>query len=44
MGYHNISHNDGVLDPSEAKNTSIMTFDDVAYEKQDKIRSYFCMG
>jgi len=32
MGYHTFSHNDGILNP------------DVAYEKQDKIRSYFCMG
>jgi len=44
MGYHTFSHNDGVLDPSEAKYNSIMIFDDVACEKQDNIRSYFCMG
>jgi len=41
MGYHNFSHNDGVLDPSDAKNNSIIIFDDVACEKQDSIRSYF---
>jgi len=35
MGYHTFSHNDGVLDPSEAKNNSIMIFDDVAFENQD---------
>jgi len=44
MGFHTFSHNDGVLDPSEAKNNSIMTFDDVDCEKQDKIRSCSCMG
>jgi len=44
MGYHTFSHNEGVLDPSEAKNNFIMIFDDVACEKQDNIRSYFCMG
>jgi len=44
MGYHTFSHNDGVLDPSAAKNNSIMIFDYEACEKQDNIRSYFCMG
>jgi len=44
MGYHTFSHNEGVLDPSEAQNNSIMIFDDVACEKRDNIRSYFCMG
>jgi len=33
-----------VLDPSEAKTNSIMIFEDVACEKHDNIRSYFCMG
>jgi len=37
MGYHTFSHNEGVLDPNEAKNNSIMIFDDVACEKQDLI-------
>jgi len=41
MGYHTFSHNDGVLDPSEAKNNSIMIFDDVVCENQDNISSYF---
>jgi len=43
MGYHTFCHNDGVLEPSEAKNNSIMIFDVVACEKQDNIRSYFSM-
>jgi len=42
--YYTFSHNDGVLDLSEAKNSSIIIFDDVASEKQDNIRCYFCMG
>jgi len=42
MGYHTFFHNDGVLDPSQAKNN--MIFDNVACEKQDNISSYFCMG
>jgi len=33
-----------VLDPSEAKNISIMICHDVACEKQGNIRPYFCMG
>jgi len=44
MGYHTFSHNDGVIDLSEAKNNSIMIFDDVACEKQDNTRSYICIG
>ena len=44
MGYHTFSQNESVLPPSKAKNNSIMIFDDVACEKQDNIRSYFCMG
>jgi len=39
MGYHTFS----VLDPNETKNNSIMIFDGVACEKQDIIRSFFCM-
>jgi len=38
MGYHTFSHNEGVVDPSEAKNNSIIIFDNVACEKQDNIR------
>jgi len=37
MGYHTFFHNDGVLDPSEARNNSVMIFDDVACEKQENI-------
>lgn len=44
MGYYTFSENETVLPPNEAKNNSIMIFDDVACEKQNNIRSYFCMG
>jgi len=44
MGYRTFSHNDGVLNPSVAKNNYIMIFYDEACEKQDNIRSYFSMG
>ncbi|KAL7287168.1 hypothetical protein TKK_0018602 [Trichogramma kaykai] len=33
-----------VLSPDEALPNSLMIFDDVACEKQDNVRAYFCMG
>lgn len=44
MGFHTFSENEDVLPPDEAKSNSIIIFDDVACEKQNNIRSYFCMG
>lgn len=44
MGYYTFSDNEEVIPPDKAKQNSIMIFDDVACEKQDNIRSYFCMG
>lgn len=44
MGYYTFSDNDSVISPNEAQNNSIMIFDDVACEKQNNIRAYFCMG
>lgn len=44
MGYFTFSDNESVIPPDEAKNNSIIIFDDVACEKQNNIRSYFCMG
>lgn len=38
------SQNDDVLPPEEAKKNSIIIFDDVACDKQNNIRQYFCMG
>ena len=44
MGYYTFSDNESVIPPDEAKNNSVMIFDDVACEKQNNIRAYFCMG
>lgn len=44
MGYFPFSENEEVIDPSEALEDSVFIFDDVACEKQDKIRAYFCMS
>lgn len=44
LGYYTFSENSAVLPPTEAKQNSIFVFDDVACEKQDHIRAYFCMG
>jgi len=38
------SNNCDVISIEEAKRNSIFIFDDVACEKQDNIRSYFCLG
>ena len=44
MGYYTFTNNSDVMQPDKAKKNSIMIFDDVACEKQNNIRSYFCMG
>ena len=44
IGYYTFSDNEDVIPPDSAKPNSIMIFDDVACEKQNNIRSYFCMG
>lgn len=44
LGYYTFSNNSDVISPEEAKPNSIFIFDDVACDKQDNIRSYFCMG
>lgn len=44
MGYYTFADNESVIPPNEAKTNSIMIFDDVACEKQNNIRAYFCMG
>ncbi len=38
------SNNEEVIQPEEAKPNSLFIFDDVACEKQNNMRSYFCMG
>lgn len=42
--YYTYAANDEVIDPSDAKEYSIFIFDDVACDKQDNIKKYFCMG
>lgn len=44
LGYCKFSSNDDVISPGEAKSNSLMIFDDVACDKQNNIRAYFCMG
>lgn len=44
MGYFPYSDNDDIIDPADALDSSLMIFDDVACDKQDKIRAYFSMG
>lgn len=44
MGFFSFSENDTVIPPEKAKPNSIMIFDDVACEKQNNVRAYFCMG
>lgn len=44
VGYYPYTENDDVIDPTEAKENSVFIFDDVACDKQDKIRMFFSMG
>lgn len=44
MGFYTFENNESVIPPNEAKSNSVMIFDDVACEKQNHIRAYFCMG
>ena len=42
--YYPYSEHEDVVRPKDAKPQSIMICDDVACEKQDNMRAYFCMG
>ena len=44
INYFPFESSENIIDPSEAKTNSIFIFDDVACDKQDKIRAYFSMG
>ena len=44
LNYYPFNDNTEVVKPENAKPYSIMIFDDVACEKQNSIREYFCMG
>lgn len=44
INFYGYSDNELVVDPQTVQSDSVFIFDDVASEKQDKIRNYFCMG
>ena len=44
LGFYAYSDASTIVEPSDAKPNSVFIFDDVMCEKQDIIRSYFCMG
>lgn len=44
IGFYTFSNNCDVIDPCEAKSNSVFIFDDIACDKQNNVRSYFCMG
>lgn len=44
MCYYPYSENDNIIDPADVRENSVFIFDDVACDKQDKIRAYFAMG
>ena len=44
LRYFPFSDNESVIDPSEARENSLMIFDDVACDKQNNIKAYFSMG
>lgn len=44
MGFYKYSSSEEVIEPANAKPNSIFIFDDVICDKQNNIRSYFCMG
>ena len=44
ISYRPFSEHESVVSPDEALPNSIMIFDDVACEKQDNVRAFFCMG
>lgn len=42
--YFGYRHNDDIIDLNDVRENSIFLFDDVACNKQDKIREYYAMG
>lgn len=44
LGYYAYTDNNEIIPPEEANRNSVFIFDDVACDKQNNIRSYFCMG
>ena len=44
MKYLSFSEHDLVVSPDVAQNNSIFIFDDIACEKQNNVKSFYCMG
>lgn len=44
IGYFAFSEHDQVVSPADARPNSIIVFDDIACEKQDNVRAFYCMG
>lgn len=44
IGFFAFGEHDQVVSPEEANINSIMIFDDIACEKQDNVRAFYCMG
>ena len=44
LGFHTFSNNSDVIPLEESKPNSVFIFDDIACDKQNNVRSYFCMG
>ena len=44
ISFHQYHDREQVISPSEAKPNSLMIFDNIACEKQDHLKAYFCMG
>ena len=44
LKYFPFNEHEQVISPENAISNSIMIFDDIACEKQDNVRSFFCMG
>ena len=44
LEYFPFSEHEEVVSPSHAKPNSVFIFDDIACEKQDNVRAFFCMG
>lgn len=44
LGFYMFPCNDAVISPDKVKPNSIFIFDDVICDKQNNIKSYFCMG
>lgn len=44
INYFPFSEHEEVISPNDALENSIMIFDDIACEKQDNVKAFFCMG